>query len=205
MSCTTLIGQSQSNYKLACALVNALSEQFNFSSDDAWSVVSNRTHDQLAKKFKRQRRKDDPFSSITKPRQAYSFYTKMNYATVSEQNKDKELGDISKLISAQWKRLGKKEKQRYMDMQTEDKERYTRERSELEAQLATTTPPVVEETTTTTAETPAPVETPRRRRKKVETTTEETTDTPVKSKRSSKGKKKTSSGRKHRRATATTA
>ena len=205
MSCTTLIGQSQSNYKLACALVNALSEQFNFSSDDAWSVVSNRTHDQLAKKFKRQRRKDDPFSSITKPRQAYSFYTKMNYATVSEQNKDKELGDISKLISAQWKRLGKKEKQRYMDMQTEDKERYTRERSKLEAQLATTTPPVVEETTTTTAETPAPVETPRRRRKKVETTTEETTDTPVKSKRSSKGKKKTSSGRKHRRATATTA
>lgn len=204
MSCNTLIGQSQSNYKLATALVNALSEHFNFSSDDAWSVVSNRTHEQLAKKFKKQKKKDDPYRSITKPRQAYSFYTKMNYTSVAEQNKGKELGDISKLISSQWKKLGKKEKQRYMDMQNEDKERYTKERAELENTLASA--PMVEETT---EETPAPVETPKRQRKKVEpTTTDDTTTetTSTKTKKSSKGKKsgkgkKNSGGRKHRKAT----
>lgn len=160
MSCSTLIRKSEDNYKLVRKVVEALSTKYEFNLEEGWAVVCDSAFNKLDHKFRRERRRNNPYSQVKKPRTAFSFYTAAQRATVAEQNQNASFGDISKLVAQQWKALSDKQKSKYRDMETADKERYQTDREKVRLELEAAGP--VEETTeepTTTEETPAP-ETP---------------------------------------------
>ena len=156
MSCTTLIRKSEDNYKLSRKLVETLSTKFNFTLEDGWSAVCDSSMSKLDSKFRKERRRADPYSSVKKPRTAFSFYTKDRRAQIQSDNPKASFGEISKIVAQKWRALSDKELSKYTKMETEDKERYSKERNVVSAQLeqASTTKLTTEQTTEPTTETP---------------------------------------------------
>ena len=132
---TSLIRQSESNFKLAQKLVTSLSEAFNFSFEDGWANVCNTNIDALKRKFKKDNKKKNPFSSIKNARTSFSFYTKENRERISKENPKATFGELSKLVSAEWNKLTDKEKKVYKNKEIKDKTRYQKEREELAKKL----------------------------------------------------------------------
>ena len=132
---TSLIRQSESNFKLAQKLVTSLSEAFNFSFEDGWANVCNTNIDALKRKFKKDNKKKNPFSSIKNARTSFSFYTKDNRERISKENPKATFGELSKLVSAEWNKLTDKEKKVYKNKEIKDKTRYQKEREELAKKL----------------------------------------------------------------------
>lgn len=183
MSCTTLIRKSEDNYKLARKLVDALSTKFNFTLEDGWSAVCDSSMSKLDSKFRKERRRADPYSSVKKPRTAFSFYTKDRRAQIQTDNPDAKFGEISKIVAQKWRGLSDKERSKYTKMENEDKERYSRERDVVTSQLEqTNSSENVETTTETPVEQPVVEETPKKKAR-------------TKSEKSSKGSSKKSSGK----------
>ena len=60
MSNTTLIRQSEANFKLAQKIVTSLSESFNFSFEDGWANVCGTNIEALKRKFKKDSKKNNP-------------------------------------------------------------------------------------------------------------------------------------------------
>ena len=147
MSNTTLIRQSEANFKLAQKIVTSLSESFNFSFEDGWANVCGTNIEALKRKFKKDSKKNNPYFDIKHPRTSFSFYTKVNRAKIAEKNPSATFGQLSKLVSAEWNNLTEKEKKVYKTKEIKDKGRYTKERDartkELEAKSASE--PSVEE------------------------------------------------------------
>ena len=184
MSCTTLIRKSEDNYKLARKLVEALSTQFNFTLEDGWSAVCDSSMSKLDSKFRKERRRADPYSSVKKPRTAFSFYTKDRRAQIQSDNPKASFGEISKIVAQKWRELSDKELSKYTKMETEDKERYSRERDVVTAQLeqAGTAETTADTTTETPVEQPVVEQTPKKKAR-------------TKSGKSTKGSSKKSSGK----------
>ena len=132
---TSLIRQSESNFKLAQKLVTSLSETFNFSFEDGWANVCNTNIDALKRKFKKDNKKKNTFSSIKNARTSFSFYTKDNRERISKENPKATFGELSKLVSAEWNKLTDKEKKVYKNKEIKDKTRYQKEREELAKKL----------------------------------------------------------------------
>lgn len=158
MSCSTLIRKSEDNYKLVRKVVEALSTRYEFNLEEGWSVVCDSAFNKLDNKFRRERRRNNPYSQVKKPRTAFSFYTAAQRAKVAEQNPNASFGEISKLVAAQWKGLSDKQKSKYRDMETTDKTRYQtdREKVRLELEAAESSAPAAETPATEVVETPAP-------------------------------------------------
>ena len=170
MTLASLIRQSEDNFKLTQKLITALSEKFNFSFEDGWSTVSpNKTVDNLQKHFRRERKRNDPLAQVKKPRTAFSFFTQATRPVVQDKNPNASFGDLSRLVSADWKKLTPSQLKKYKDMETADKERYRVERDAVLANL--------EQSTTDSTSQP------------VESTTTEPSSEPVKKAKSSKGSK----------------
>lgn len=162
MSCSTLIRKSEDNYKLVRKVVEALSTRYEFNLEEGWSVVCDSAFNKLDNKFRRERRRNNPYSQVKKPRTAFSFYTAAQRAKVAEQNSSASFGEISKLVAAQWKGLSDKQKSKYRDMETADKTRYQadREKVRLELEAAESAAPVAETPAPEVVETPAPAPAP---------------------------------------------
>lgn len=135
MSLTTQIRQAESNFKLAQKIVASLSESFNFSFEEGWSNICNTNIDALKRKFKKDSKKNNPYSKIKNPRTSFSFYTKENRANIAKKNPKATFGQLSKLVSAEWNNLTDKEKKVYKKKETNDKLRYTKEREALAKEL----------------------------------------------------------------------
>ena len=150
MSCTTEIRSTETNFKLARHVVEALAAKYSFPTEEGWSVVCSSSVESLAKKFKKNRKQNNPFRDITKQRTSFSLFTKERRSKIAEQNPTANFTDLSKLVSKAWKELSEKEKQVYKDLETKDKERYRVECDALRAKLASQ--PVVEVVQTTTTE-----------------------------------------------------
>ena len=156
MSCTTEIRSTETNFKLARHVVEALAAKYSFPSEEGWSVVCSSSVESLAKKFKKNRKQNNPFRDITKQRTSFSLFTKERRSKIAEQNPTANFTDLSKLVSKAWKELSEKEKQVYKDLETKDKERYRVECDALRAKLASqpvveVVQPTVEVDTTATA------------------------------------------------------
>lgn len=212
MSISSQIRASEDNFKLARKIVDTLSAKYSFTFDEAWAELSNRNVDNLTKMFRKERRRNDPLSQVKKPRTSFSFFTQEYRPKVQAANPTASFGDLSRLVSAEWKSLSDKERTRFKGMETTDKERYQTERARVMAEVAsaasttesasTETPAVTTETPV--AETPAPVKKARRSGKGAKSTpaTETPAPAPVaatptkaKTSRKSTGAKKARGGR----------
>lgn len=156
MSHTTAIRQNEANFKLAQKIVASLSESFNFSFDDGWANVCNTNIEALKRKFKKDNKRNNPYSAIKNPRTSFSFYTKENRALIQKKNPKATFGQLSKLVSAEWNNLTEKEKKVYKKKEVNDKLRYKKEREALAKQLESeaASQPAVEENLV--SPTPAP-------------------------------------------------
>ena len=128
MSLTAQICSSDSAFKLSQKLVTALAEKFSFKFEDGWSAISNRTIENVQKRLKRERRKNNPVSSVKKPRTAFSFFTQAHRPVVQKANPTANFGQLSRLVSADWKKLSEADMNKYKSMECADKARYTAER-----------------------------------------------------------------------------
>lgn len=155
MSTSSQIRASEGNFKLAQKIVTALSEKYSFDFNEGWEVLSNRSVDNLTRMFRRERRRNDPLAQVKKPRTAFSFFTQERRPKVQTANPTAGFGDLSRLVSAEWKSITDKERTRFKSMEEKDKSRYQTERTRVLAEVAAN----AESTSTTTTES-APVETP---------------------------------------------
>ena len=198
MSTSSQIRASEGNFKLAQKIVTALSEKYSFDFNEGWEVLSNRSVDNLTRMFRRERRRNDPLAQVKKPRTAFSFFTQERRPKVQSANPTAGFGDLSRLVSAEWKKLSDKERSRFKSMEEKDKSRYQTERTRVLAEVAAN----AESTSTTEtapveapAATPAPTKRATSRRGKSAKTAEapaapvETPATPTKAAKKSTGKR----------------
>lgn len=194
MSCSTKIRASEESFNLAQKLITSLAEKYeNIVFEEAWGHVCNNTITQLQKRFKKQKKANNPLSSIKKPRTSFSFFTKTQRAKIAEKNPNASFGDLSKLVSKAWKGLSEKELKTYKTMESKDKKRYETEKEKLLKTLATqeqTTPsdsPIAE----TLVPDPAPTSTSTKTTKSTKSTkTTKSTKSTKSTSKSSSGKKK---------------
>jgi len=135
MSCSSLIRSSESSFTLAQKIISSLSEKYNFNAEEAWTVVSSNTTVQLQKRFKKLKKANNPLSSIKKPRTSFSFFTKHQRVKIAEKNPKASFGELSQLVSVAWRGLSDKERKTYKNMETTDKKRYEKEKTELLADI----------------------------------------------------------------------
>jgi hypothetical protein len=173
MSCSSTIRSNEASFNLAQKLISSLSEKFNFSQEEAWSHVSNNTIVQLQKKFKKEKKANNPLSSIKKPRTSFSFFTKHQRVEIAKKNPKATFGELSKLVSVEWKKLTDKQMKTYKTMELNDKGRYETEKSSLLKKLEQESTSVPEESIPTTEVI-----------SKSESSTKSTTKTPTKSTKS---------------------
>jgi len=76
--------------------------------------------------IKEEKKIKDP-NAPKKWKTSYMFFGLKNRATIKEETGLTTLGDISKEISRRWKELDDEQKQEYVDLETEDKDRYKEE------------------------------------------------------------------------------
>jgi hypothetical protein len=163
MTIASQIRHSEETFKLANNITQLLAEKFGFAPADAWAVLSpTRSVEALQKHFRRERKRNDPLAQVKKPRTAFSFFTQENRAKLQAKNPNASFGELSRLVSADWKKLSASQMKKYKDMETADKSRYQTERERVLAEAAqnassaTEETPAAEESTSTETATPAP-------------------------------------------------
>ena len=156
MTIASQIRKSEDYFKFTQKLVTSLSEQFGFSYEEAWTHISpSKSVENLQRHFKRERKRNDPLSQVKKPRTAFSFFTQEHRPKVQASNPSAGFGDLSRLVSADWKKLTEKQLKRFKDMESADKDRYNLERSRVLSEIAESKP----ESTTESAPATEPVAT----------------------------------------------
>merc|ERR1711935_1170371 len=127
--------------------------------EDGWKLISSQTVVQLQKKFKKQKKANNPLSVIKKPRTSFSFFTKENRNNIQKKNPTASFGDLSKLVSVEWKALSDKEMKHYKNLETKDKKRYAIEKEQILSSLpkeeTLKSPSTEEEVKTKSTPTPA--------------------------------------------------
>ena len=137
MSLTKLIRSSESSVKVAQSVVEALSVKYGFKADEAWTVICDKPAVDVLKKMRRARRKAEPTSAIKKPRTAFSYFTQSQRAGIQAKNPTATFGDLSRLVSTEWKKLSEDERRKYKEMETTDRSRYETERASFKANVET--------------------------------------------------------------------
>ena len=140
MSLTAQIASSDVSFKLSQKLVASLAEKYGFKFEDGWAVVSSRSVDNVQKRLKRQKRKNNPVTQVKHPRTAFSFFTQKQRPIEAGKHPKASFGELSRFVSEAWKALPAAELQKYKDMESADKARYQTERAAvLAAQPAAST------------------------------------------------------------------
>ena len=153
MSLTSQIASSDVSFKLSQKLVASLAEKYGFKFEDGWAVVSSRSVDNVQKRLKRQKRKNNPVTQVKHPRTAFSFFTQKQRPIETSKHPKASFGELSRFVSEAWKALPATELQKYKDMETVDKSRYQTERAAvLAAQPAASTTEAVPVSTSAVTE-----------------------------------------------------
>ena len=213
MTVHTQIRKSEDNFKLAQQICKLFSEHYSKDEEEVWGVLSpNHSVTKIQKRFKKQRKANDPLSSVKKPRTAYSFFTQDKRQSIQDEHPNVAFGELSKLVAKAWKKLSDTQMAKYKKKETEDKDRYATEKAAVLAELErnppapTPAPAPVQ----TEEELPTPVAKPTRKAaskaKTVAKTTETVVTAPAKSTKSTTSKgKRTGTGKVKRTAATTTA
>ena len=123
MSLSSDIRQSASHYKLARKVVEQICQSNNLDVATVWSTLSAKDFDGLDRHFRREKRRNDPLSSVKKPRTAFSFFTQANRNDIQLKNPTLSFGAVSKLVGEQWRALDEKSRAKYLARETEVKNR----------------------------------------------------------------------------------
>jgi len=156
MSFTAQLKGAEGQYKLVSKVVRSICESNSLNFETVWATISNRECEYFDRHFKRHKRRNDPFRQVKKPRTAFSFFTQANRNDIQTKHPNLSFGEVSKLVGEQWKNLDEKARAKYIQLETEDKARYTVARKEVMEAMATAA--VVEPTTepVVAASVPAP-------------------------------------------------
>jgi hypothetical protein len=145
MSLSSQIRESVSHYKLARKVVEQICQSNNLEVGTVWSALCTKDFDGLDRHFRREKRRNDPLSSVKKPRTAFSFFTQANRNDIQLKNPTLSFGAVSKIVGEQWKALDDTARGRYLTLETEDKSRYCTARQQVMDDMAvngTATPAV---------------------------------------------------------------
>ncbi len=151
MSLSSQIRESVSHYKLARKVVEQVCQSNNLEVGTVWSTLCFKDFDGLDRHFRREKRRNDPLSSVKKPRTAFSFFTQANRNEIQLKNPTLSFGAVSKIVGEQWKALDEKSRAKYLTLESEDKSRYCTARQQVMDDMA------VNGTATPAAEAAAPV------------------------------------------------
>ena len=127
MALTAQIRSSEATFKLAQRLVDSLSERFSFNKDDAWNHVSSMSVEAINRKMRKERRKANPASQVKKPRTAFSFFTQQQRPLIQSKNPTAKFGDLSRLVSNEWKALTEAQMKDFKEREAADRARYDTE------------------------------------------------------------------------------
>jgi hypothetical protein len=79
--------------------------------------------DDASRKRKKKGGRDGP----KKPLSSYMIFVREERRAIAQRNPDAKFNDIGKLLGERWAKLTDAEKKKYVDMATQDKQRYTDE------------------------------------------------------------------------------
>lgn len=161
MSLTSLISSSDLTFKLAKKIVEELSTKFAFKTEDGWAAVCTKTVENVQKRLKREKRRNNPAALVKHSRTAFSFFTQKQRPLEKAAHPEATFGQLSGYVATAWKSLSATEKQRYKDMEVADKNRYQTERANVLANAASAPPPADSTTTEEAAVTTKPKRAPR--------------------------------------------
>jgi high mobility group protein B2 len=128
-------------------IAQILSEEFKAISTDEraeWDVAARKDKERYEREMEdyeppsdldegpSKRKKKDP-NAPKRNMSAYFIYSNATRSDVREANPEAKFGDIARIISANWKQLGEKDKKKYDALAVEDKERYQRQMAEYNA------------------------------------------------------------------------
>ena len=136
MSFTAQLKGAESQYKLVSKVVRSICESNSLNFETVWATISNRECEYFNRHFKRQKRRDDPLRQVKKPRTAFSFFTQANRNDIQTKHPNLSFGEVSKLVGEQWKNLDDKSRAKYIQLETEDKARYSVARNEVMIAMA---------------------------------------------------------------------
>lgn len=137
MSFTAQLKGAEGQYKLVSKVVRSICESNSLNFETVWATISNRECEYFDRHFKRHKRRNDPFRQVKKPRTAFSFFTQANRNDIQTKHPNLSFGEVSKLVGEQWKNLDEKSRAKYIQLETEDKARYTAARKEVMEAMAT--------------------------------------------------------------------
>lgn len=137
MSFTAQLKGAEGQYKLVRKVLEHVCQSNGLSFETVWASVSNRETEYFDRHFKRQKRRDDPLRQVKKPRTAFSFFTQANRNDIQSKHPNLSFGEVSKLVGEQWKNLDDKSRAKYIQLETEDKARYSVARKAVMEDMAT--------------------------------------------------------------------
>ena len=140
MSFTAQLKGAEGQYKLVSKVVRSICESNSLNFETVWATISNRECEYFDRHFKRHKRRNDPFRQVKKPRTAFSFFTQANRNDIQTKHPNLSFGEVSKLVGEQWKNLDEKARAKYIQLETEDKARYTVARKEVMEAMASAAP-----------------------------------------------------------------
>jgi hypothetical protein len=140
MSFTAQLKGAEGQYKLVSKVVRSICESNSLNFETVWATISNRECEYFDRHFKRHKRRNDPFRQVKKPRTAFSFFTQANRNDIQTKHPNLSFGEVSKLVGEQWKNLDEKARAKYIQLETEDKARYTVARKEVMEAMAAAVP-----------------------------------------------------------------
>ena len=124
MSFTSKFRADESQYKLGKQIVTFICTENNLDFNTVWESVSNKDIEYFDRYHRREKKKNEPLAGIKKPRTAFSFFTQENRSIIASKHPSLEFGAISKLVGQQWKSLNDSSKNKYLNLQKEDRIRY---------------------------------------------------------------------------------
>jgi hypothetical protein len=129
MSLTAQIGSSDVAFKLSQKIVSTLAEKFSFKFEDGWNAVSSRPVDNIQKRLKREKRKNNPAGHVRKPRTAFSFFTQKQRPVSQAAHPTSSFGELSRFVSEAWRALTPVQMAEFKAMEVADKTRYQQEKA----------------------------------------------------------------------------
>jgi len=99
-----------------------------------WKVVTDKSKYEAKSSTDRARYEDemsryDPPKKIKRPRSSYAFFMKDTRGRISEEHPNKNPRELMGDIAAAWRNISDSDKVKYTNMATEDKARYSQEKS----------------------------------------------------------------------------
>lgn len=174
MALTSHIRSSEGNFKLSQKLVEALSSKFNFSQVDGWNHVCSMSVESCIRRFRKEKRKNDPTKCVKKPRTAFSFFTQEQRKSIQDNNPTAKFGELSRLVSIAWKSLSDSQLKLYKEREVADRQRYNTElqacRERLAAEASSTVASSTPVEATAVVSTPSKKSSPKKQRSSSATT-----------------------------------